>query len=145
MHVQQRASETMLEWIDALDDLDALDAPEVAPDVSQKSPSADSSAAAPETTPAQVFCGQEGVTERILWQSPDGLSCAGLLELAPGACVPTHWHPGSSHHRWVVTGTCRLSGRPAAPGSYEFVEPGAEHSIEEAGPSGCTLFFVSTS
>lgn len=92
--------------------------------------------------PWRPFAGEEGVRDRVLWQDPDGASYAGLLRMEPGTSVAPHLHRGAVHHLWVVSGECVINGRTLAAGSYVFVPQGLEHAIQQAGPAGCTLFYL---
>jgi quercetin dioxygenase-like cupin family protein len=92
--------------------------------------------------PWRPFAGEEGLRDRVLWQDPDGASYAGLLEMQPGSSMAPHLHRGAVHHLWVVRGQCLINGKTLAAGSYVFVPRGLEHAIQQAGPTGCTLFYL---
>jgi quercetin dioxygenase-like cupin family protein len=77
---------------------------------------------------------------RVLWRDDAG-SAAGVLDLVAYERLPHHAHHDAEHHVWVERGSCQVSGRCLAPGSYIKVDPGSPHSLE-AGPRGCRPFFV---
>jgi quercetin dioxygenase-like cupin family protein len=60
----------------------------------------------------------------------------------PGASLPAHIHPYAVHHLYILEGTCRVAGEVLTRGAYVFVPPGEDHRIEEAGPVGCSIFFL---
>jgi quercetin dioxygenase-like cupin family protein len=92
--------------------------------------------------PWRPFAGGQGIRDRVLWQDPEGRSYAGLLQMEPGTSVAPHRHRGAVHHLWVVRGECVITARTLGAGSYVFVPRGVEHAIQQAGPIGCTLFYL---
>jgi quercetin dioxygenase-like cupin family protein len=92
--------------------------------------------------PWRPFAGGQGVRDRVLWQDPEGASYTGLLQMEPGTSVAPHRHRGAVHHLWVVSGECTINASTLGAGSYVFVPQGLEHAIEQAGPTGCTLFYL---
>src|SRR5919198_1559639 len=92
--------------------------------------------------PWRAFADGHGVCDRLLWQDPEGRSYAGLLWMEAGASVGPHRHRGAVHHLWVVSGECMINARTLGAGSYVFVPQGLEHAIQQAGPMGCTLFYL---
>jgi quercetin dioxygenase-like cupin family protein len=92
--------------------------------------------------PWRPFASGQGVCDRVLWQDPAGASYAGLLHMEPGTSVAPHRHRGAVHHLWVVSGECTINARTLGPGSYVFVPQGLEHAIQQAGPTGCMLFYL---
>ena len=78
-----------------------------------------------------------GVDEKTLWKVGDFV--VALLRYSPGSSTPGRGHQAAHHHIWVVSGSCLLAGRRLEAGSYVHVPPGAEHSVGEVGPDGCTL------
>jgi len=94
-----------------------------------------------EALPWHRFAQRTDILYRIVWKDPWGESYAGVLQLEPGAEIDRHRHRSGAHHVWVATGTCVVDGRNLAEGSYAFVSPGEMHGVE-AGPEGCTLFYL---
>jgi quercetin dioxygenase-like cupin family protein len=90
--------------------------------------------------PWETFAMHEGV--KVLWKDEATGSYSGLLGVAPGASLRAHIHPFGVHHVYVLEGTCRVAGEVLTRGSYVFVPPGEDHRIDEAGPLGCTIFFL---
>jgi quercetin dioxygenase-like cupin family protein len=64
------------------------------------------------------------------------------MAIGPGSAVRTHVHRHAVHHLCVLEGTCRIGNRLLGTSSYVFVPAGVKHRIDEAGPEGCTLFFL---
>jgi quercetin dioxygenase-like cupin family protein len=97
-----------------------------------------------EAKPWRPFADQPGVRDKVLWEDPSSGSYAGIMELAPRARVRPHVHHAGVHHLYVVCGSCELSvsERVLGPNAYGFVPAGALHGIDEAGPEGCTIFFL---
>jgi quercetin dioxygenase-like cupin family protein len=95
-----------------------------------------------EAEPWETFAAHEGAGAKVLWKDPRTGSYAGILGVAPGASLRAHIHPYAVHHLYILEGTCRLAGEVLTRGSYVFVPPGEDHRIEEAGPVGCTIFFL---
>lgn len=93
-----------------------------------------------DSLPWQPFGKAPGVTQRTLWHDAAGRAFACIMHLEPGATVPQHTHRASTHHVWVVSGTCEVEGCSLTAGSYLFVPAMIDHGIHRAGPSGCTLF-----
>jgi quercetin dioxygenase-like cupin family protein len=93
-----------------------------------------------EAKPWETFAAHEGA--KVLWKDEATGSYSGLLGVAPGASLRAHIHPFGVHHVYILEGTCRVAGEVLTRGSYVFVPPGKDHRIEEAGPVGCTLFFL---
>ena len=96
-------------------------------------------------TPWQDLPQQAGVEEKVLLVDSATNTSAGFLRLAPRASLRRHFHVHDAHHLVVVEGTCRVGPRVLRPGAYAFVPSGSEHEIDEAGPTGCLLFFVNLS
>ena len=92
--------------------------------------------------PWRPFADGQGVHDRLLWQDPEGASYVGLLYMEPGTSVAPHLHHGTVHHLWVVSGECTINARTLGAGSYVFVPQGLEHAIQQAGPTGCMLFYL---
>ena len=86
--------------------------------------------------------GAPGVQVKTLWRDPTGSSYAGIMRITEGAWVTRHVHRFATHHVWVETGSCRVGDRTYGPGAYLHVPAGAEHGIDEAGPGGCTFFYL---
>ena len=63
-----------------------------------------------------------------------------LLEIAPGAAVPSHGHHGSEDC-FVVDGSCRIGSLTLAKGDFHRVERGARHGTVQS-DEGCTLLLV---
>lgn len=63
-----------------------------------------------------------------------------LLEVAPGAAVPSHGHHGSEEC-FVVAGSCRIGSLALAKGDFHRVERGARHGTVRT-EEGCTLLLV---
>jgi quercetin dioxygenase-like cupin family protein len=95
-----------------------------------------------EAKPWEKFAAHEGAGVKVLWKDPETGSYAGLLRVPPGASLPAHIHPYAVHHLYILEGTCRVAGEVLTRGSYVFVPPGEDHRIEEAGPVGCSIFFL---
>jgi quercetin dioxygenase-like cupin family protein len=94
--------------------------------------------------PWRPFSDLDGVRDKVLWEDPLTGSYAGIMELAPDAGVPQHFHLTAAHHLYVIRGTCELavSDRVLGPGAYAFVPAEALHGVVRAGPEGCTMFFL---
>jgi quercetin dioxygenase-like cupin family protein len=95
-----------------------------------------------EAKPWESFAAHEGAGVKVLWKDHETGSYSGLLKVAPRASLQAHIHPFAVHHLYVLEGTCRVAGEVLTRGSYVFVPPGDDHPIEEAGPIGCTIFFL---
>jgi anti-sigma factor ChrR (cupin superfamily) len=63
-----------------------------------------------------------------------------LMEIAPGAAVPSHGHHGAEDC-FVVAGSCRIGGVSLAQGDFHHVESGARHGTVVS-DAGCTLLLV---
>jgi len=63
-----------------------------------------------------------------------------LLEIAPGAAVPSHGHHGAEDC-FVVSGSCRIGAIGLAKGDFHHVESGAQHGTVRS-DEGCTLLLV---
>ena len=85
--------------------------------------------------------GAAGVSTKILWRDPAGISFAGMMRVEPGASLAHHMHRFAAHHLLVIEGTARVGERWLRPGGYAFVPAGAQHGLDEVGPQGCILFF----
>jgi len=94
--------------------------------------------------PWQPFHGFRGVVHKPLWDGGVNAWGPGLLRLEPGATVPSHSHRRSAHHIWILEGRCWIRGKRLDAGSYCYVPAGVEHAIHEAGPDGCTMFYLYT-
>jgi len=87
------------------------------------------------------IAGAEGVSTKILWRDPAGISFAGLMRIEPGASLASHTHRFATHHLLMVEGTARIGQRWLRAGGYAFIPAGAPHGLDEVGPQGCILFF----
>ena len=85
---------------------------------------------------------EPGVSFKLLWEDRSKHSYAGLMRMEPGAGLSRHSHWKNAHHVWVTEGTCRIAGREVGPGSYGYVPVRTPHEIEQAGPDGCSLFYL---
>jgi len=83
----------------------------------------------------------QGVSTKILWRDPSGVSCTGLMRIEPGASLASHTHRFAVHHLLILEGTARVGSNWFLPGGYAFVPAGAPHSLDEVGQQGCVLFF----
>jgi anti-sigma factor ChrR (cupin superfamily) len=86
--------------------------------------------------------GTPGVSCKTFWTDARGESSAGLMKLEPSAQIPQHGHRSAMHHMWIVDGYCYVGDERMATGSYDFVPPGADHSMTKAGPDGCIIMYV---
>lgn len=92
--------------------------------------------------PWEHFHGVLGVRFKTLWRDPAGSSYSGLMKMQSGARIPPHTHRFAFHHVWVESGSCRVGAHTFGPGAYLHVPRGVEHGIDEAGPGGCTLWYL---
>ena len=83
----------------------------------------------------------QGVSTKVLWRDPSGVSCTGFMRIEPGASLASHTHRFAAHHLLILEGTARVGSNWLRPGGYAFVPAGAPHSFAEVGPQGCVLFF----
>lgn len=90
--------------------------------------------------PWEPLRGMGDVRHKVLWRSGD--SVAGLLRVEPGANEVGHTHATAHHHAWVLSGSAQVAGIPVEEGSYVHVPAGVQHAITDAGPDGCTLFYL---
>jgi anti-sigma factor ChrR (cupin superfamily) len=63
-----------------------------------------------------------------------------LIELGPGAAIPTHDHAGSEQ-LYVLSGDLVTEGRTLRPGDFLHSEPGTHHR-ELVSPGGCMAILV---
>lgn len=63
-----------------------------------------------------------------------------LLQIDPGAAVPSHGHHGSEDC-FVVEGSCHIGSITLAKGDFHRVERGARHGTVQT-KEGCTLLLV---
>ena len=71
----------------------------------------------------------QGVSTKVLWRDPSGVSCTGLMRIEPGASLASHTHRFAAHHLLILEGTARAGSNWLRPGVLRSVTAGAPHRL----------------